>query len=786
MRLTLLLTLSTLMISVLKMTAQFEEELVATFHLDEVDRLEHLKDNELVLLRANQLTHIFITEDDNFEFTPIEDPLNELSGFQLSDIDRDGDLDIIAYGSEFEKNHMYLYENGSFEFQTSPFAIEEQGSFLHVQDFDGDGYDDYFKDRILYKSVGPNEVEQLTNYVGLTLEFDFMHFVDYNRDGQMDVFYKEDDNIGFLELNSAGKLEKVLINLSIRAHETFILKNGEETLFLYQDLITRDINRLVFDAGSFSTEHILDLSALIRISASVNIDNDQTEELVYVGIIETFVLDYDTITNTFSLEELNTDATTLTVTPWLNDGTQQFLLGSEEGIENIEFLNSMYTRDFYRNLALEGDEFLDIDGDGFIDIIDNIPNTGVRVKRYLGDRAFGDLVEIPDLIFGSFIDVDGDNDLDFVKDFIWYENLGGLEFSTEAQDYDDVLIYPDFSFLFVRIIYWFDFDEDGDLDPVTYNQFGKDLSLHVNENNEEVSSSILLGTNAELSGDEIYLNHLDIDKDGDLDFLISTHSGSQWFEQISVTEFEFHSIYDELPRTFYTDIGDINLDGYIDVAVGSNDLSSNGSGEITVHYGGADGPGTDHHRLSIGKTDGVRFGDVMGSNRPEIIYANKNYLGLAEYVDEDTYIKIKIDDGTGINNRIELKDVDSDGDLDLITKCESCFASEPGQDRRVSYYINNSDLSSQVNEEKLEEQFVFYPNPANNRILISRSSEISKDRKIKYRIYDMNGRLMQGGLINGFGAIELDIFLDGIYNLILEDSQTNILLHSSKLVILRK
>jgi len=159
-------------------------------------------------------------------------------------------------------------------------------------------------------------------------------------------------------------------------------------------------------------------------------------------------------------------------------------------------------------------------------------------------------------------DLDGDGDLDVLSasfedaKVAWYENMGGLAFSTQKVISTKAESVTD--------IYASDLDNDGDIDVLFATQLNK-VGWYQNDGTGNFSEQILLDTQA-IAAWRVYAS--DLDNDGDMDVL-STSNGSGrlvWYENDGVGNFSEAIILlsaEILIGTVHT--ADIDNDGDLDI-----------------------------------------------------------------------------------------------------------------------------------------------------------------------------------------------------------------------------
>jgi len=175
----------------------------------------------------------------------------------------------------------------------------------------------------------------------------------------------------------------------------------------------------------------------------------------------------------------------------------------------------------------------------------------------------------------------------------------------------------------------------------------------------------------------------DMDADGDLDILFSDRKGDEagcyWLEQPSdqnrrLDQWPRHPIMTGKREYLFLTVGDIDADGRVDVACAlkdfalvhseATDTSASQWNETTIAYS-----------PSIGPAKGVAFGDMNGHGAQDIVVTGEHSTDLYSPVyfvrgDQGLWRPRHIGGTVGTKfDRIELIDLDQDGDLDVVT-CE--------------------------------------------------------------------------------------------------------------------
>jgi len=248
----------------------------------------------------------------------------------------------------------------------------------------------------------------------------------------------------------------------------------------------------------------------------------------------------------------------LDCTLWLNDGNGNFS-------ENDLVTNTNSARSI---------RAADLDNDGDNDIVYCIPfSNQVIMMENLGSSfttsVFDATLVMPHTMDLKDIDQDGDIDIfscefdmtNALSDVVWWENLGGLNFS------DKIIIFDAFqqsTYVFADFI-----DSDDHMDIVACCEELSDVMWWQNDGNQNFGAGNMIDPN-------FFRTHTiigkDLDQDGDIDILGAACMGGllAWFENDGEGGFTRHPI-DNFGGALWLDCADFDNDG-------DNDLCAVGQG----------------------------------------------------------------------------------------------------------------------------------------------------------------------------------------------------------------
>lgn len=325
----------------------------------------------------------------------------------------------------------------------------------------------------------------------------------------------------------------------------------------------------------------------------------------------------------------------------------------------------------------------DLNNDDFQDALSCSFTDGV-VKWYANDGFgnFGDgeiisnQVENPAYCYAADFDNDGWLDIAIVggSKLAWVRNLGNGTFDINTQIITSSL----------QTSYYLtaaDFDEDFDTDIVVSESSMNSIYLFQNDGNGNFSQTVISGAYA----NPMYLEPVDMDDDGDLDILTcsQTSGGVDWFENMgsgvfSTSEFNIATMAGDAP--YCVQATDIDFDGDKDVYVafwntGIFAYTNEGGSyvEITI-----DNTIEGSQFLELADLDSDGDQDLLAVARNDdlvLFYENDGFGGFST---QNTIATISTP------SMIYPADIDTDGDPDVLV------ASENGE--KLVWYENTTAL----------------------------------------------------------------------------------------------
>lgn len=317
----------------------------------------------------------------------------------------------------------------------------------------------------------------------------------------------------------------------------------------------------------------------------------------------------------------------------------------------------------------------DMNGDGHPDLVASLIESGVRVFRSTGgvSPSFVPSTEITSerSTYLVVADIDSDGDLDIASSVyfgssmtVWYENLGG---SPLAFARHEIPFVGQSAHLAVG-----DLNLDGWPDIVTAASDGVQgigVVVQISDGNSPPAfASMSFGAPTNRHCIEV----ADIDRDGDLDIFADNGNvghNVEWFENRlrSGEGFVPHVIPASFPGIHSTMAADLDLDGDIDFAVGSNFTLQATSWIENV---GGSPLAFVPHLVSGFDVESLWIEDVDCDGDPDIVSAESDDNTVSIYRNEratpDRFAHVSV----GVENQsifVTVGDLNHDGKMDLVT-----------------------------------------------------------------------------------------------------------------------
>ncbi len=370
------------------------------------------------------------------------------------------------------------------------------------------------------------------------------------------------------------------------------------------------------------------------------------------------------------------------------DGSEVFGLTQYPIPPYPDFPNSLYPND------LDDDGDLDIicasSDDNKISWYENIDGAGT----FSNERLINNCATEADYVLSA--DMDGDGDQDVIASLgdiagpgyiVWYENVDGVGYSWE----------PDTAFTRNGSIYGIevaDFDSDGDMDITGVSSSLSDRHFWIENTNGQGAfgepKSISLSQGLAYS-----LNAADLDNDGDMDLIGGGPLSTFWVENMDgLGNFSEGQLLPQQDFIDFVQTADLDGDGDLDI------LTAAGEAQKLCWYENTDGEGSFGSKqiisstvkdiLSIQTEDIDSDGDLdiitgaSGTSTYRVIYF-ENLNGLGDFGTEQMVFQQILSFGAPF---VASGDFDGDSDADIV-------AAESERDR-ISWFENKGILFNEI------------------------------------------------------------------------------------------
>lgn len=662
--------------------------------ISDFSTVKYIGNGEAVVISEGSTYHLSFDSDYNYSIRYIDNSAIDQDEIFRYDVDRDGTYDLLSVDINNSGLNTFLNTDAGFDDVGSLFG-STTSSFVE-QDFDGDGVNDLIINGRVYRHLEDGSVERILNrQPSNAYVFESPYVMDINGDGLQDVVFQLVTNLGYLRNDGDGTLVLDLFSeLNHQCHWMQVIEtvNGPEVIYYDYD---NTINRLTFDGdqGDQVTKHelVADQPNYGFTTLVTDMNSDGNEEiLIYSkGVGRYYILDYDPATQSASYTQVTISGSEGVL--YIDDVDKPLMVGltgnTATVYESDADLNLSVRKFSIANAILNDNSFVDMDGDGFVDI----RSTGY-LRSYFGSNEFG-LLEtfVSPGVGGNFVDFDGDGDADYVSDSYWYANLGDNTFGP-IQDNPNYLPYPDPDVFFTTVVHESDMDSDGDIDLLTYNVFGEPLELLENIDNQYFEDPVRLADSDLISGDLLRLEVIDVNADGRKDIVMAAASGLVWWKNDGGVNYDDGEVlFSGFRRPRGIDIADGDGDGLLDIVLGTGMLSAgSASGEVLLYKGTADGPSL------VGTFDespGYKYPSFIDYNKDgvdDVLISNGDNLALHMYSNYDgissNIASVSVDFSKF--GSYQVMDVDGDADDDIIVYDEGGIA--------LQYLLKDEILTSNL------------------------------------------------------------------------------------------
>ncbi len=694
-------------------------------------------------------------------------------------IDIDGDLDMDILSTSFTDNKIAWYENldglGTFGTQQVITTNATNAQSVFAADIDGDGDMDVIS---ASGNIDEGKIAWYENMDGLG-NFGTQNIINSNSMGVYSVYAADIDNDGDMDVLSAATLSTELVwyenidsqgqfglkqNVGFGAHKSVkvadidndgnkdvisISSNGGNSTIVWY----KNIDGL----GNFGGKQTISLAQLDAYAVFVSdIDNDGDLDIISglysnQGPSIEWYENLDGEGNFGSANQVNTTSgftSSIFVADIDNNGSADIISASEDRIgfnKNLDGNGNFGLHQYFTyNVDIPRAAYAaDIDGDGDLDILSasysdgeiawysNVDGHGnFSIQKTISQKNYG-----ADAVVAKDIDGDGDRDVIFASDFhvAWQENLDGNGTFGERK-----IITDRISSTFYDVAAE-DIDGDGDMDVVTVAFIGGRLSWFENldgQGNFGVEQNI----NNEPPFAPEHIDVGDINNDGKLDIISASLANGEanWHENLGGGNFAPpHLITSSYNNNIdFVHAADLDGDNDLDVIVTIRNEDK------IVWFENTDGQGNFGPENIITSSVNLPFAlyaaDIDNDGDLDVIsgsiYDNKVawYENVDGFGNFGTQNIISADAGGA--NFVIAKDIDADGDIDIVASLSSA--------NEIRWFKNSLILG--VNESATL-NFSIYPNPSQNILNITIQKTIEK-----VEVYNSLGQLVKNvGTLDG-------------------------------------
>jgi len=480
--------------------------------------------------------------------------------FDFSDMDNDGDLDLIC-GSEVNDNvTAYENQNGVFGAEIVIESNLNGVSFVHLSDFDGDGFIDigasvYLDDKIVWiKNIG-------------SWSFNLSIVISTLVDGAQSIYSDDLDNDGDLDIISSSFIDNKIAWYENLGSGIFgaqqVIPNTSQYPFMAvaADLNNDGLSEIITIAASKDilfhvNQGVLAFSSQIQISATVyvpreiltfDLENDGDMDVACISALDDeFSIFKNNGNGTFEEQiiisraidngeaifsgDLNSDGYTDIVIVSSDDDELVWYQNLGNGTFSNEIIIST-TLNNPTSVCLE-----DLDNDGDLDIITTSLTVGLKHVSWFvnnGSGVFGSeqiiqyTLQEPSFVRSADINSDGNMDI-IVASYLssniyWIDNLGGGNFGSDSL-ITSFAVNP-------TSIQVADLDNDGDPDIISSSFGDNKIAWYENISAGLFSGQNILSVNADGAS---YVFPADLDGDGNIDILVSSGQDDKiaWFQNL--------------------------------------------------------------------------------------------------------------------------------------------------------------------------------------------------------------------------------------------------------------
>lgn len=625
-------------------------------------------------------------------------------GFELIDVDNDGDKDIFAY----KGSSLVVFErlaNGQFS-KPLPINTPFQTSFTaKMGDLNGDNLPDLVIITSNSISWMPN-TGSFTNFTVINVIStnnvpNSVQIIDRDADGDQDIFFYDTFNSGWFINNSNATSFTYSSYFGSSVFDILVQDvNGDNAADFISKASDGEYNLrfTVYDAtatNSYNFIETIDGFAVGGYPALGDLDGDGDNDLAYAylnGTARQLVwYQYNSATGLFGtktvIANLTTDPSGVYVGNVNSNGAADIVLTYNDP-DKISWVRSNGNGSFAAEQTITTAANLvrqvliaDADGDTFNDIFfTSYYDSKLSYLKTNGavNPTFTE-VRLNNATFGAFSveagDMDNDGDRDIVQASLierkisWFKNENGA-FSGNQNIIQEFETYAPYS---LRLT---DIDNDGDKDILYFSTWEPNLSnaselvlLKNSNNGTTFTKSIVYSVTEEITSYEL----LDVDTDGDKDLVVGNNGNLMYLFKnngngtfATPTQFsEF--LFNRAPGLFA--VADFDNDGDTDIATGRSD------GEVSwfVNEGG----NFTQKNVVLAPNNlnySIKAADIDNDGDQDLIYENysPNRIGVFKNQGLGVFAApVLIDNSIFRPRGLNAVDLELDGDLDLVCGSEN-------------------------------------------------------------------------------------------------------------------
>lgn len=676
------------------------------------------------------------TVTDFIEQTAINTTAYTTKAVYSSDLDNDGDLDILSASNG---DTLAWYKNnrdGTFLEQSSITTSLDGVSSIYAADLDNDGDMDVLSSSFLDDTLAwymNNGDGTFTIQTAISTNADgasFIYAADMDNDGDMDVLSASslDNTLAWYRNNGAGIFsQKIVISSTFSGVEIVYaldINNDGNMDVLAASSLSNKISWFNNNKdGTFTEETSISTTANgVNSISFADINNDGNIDVLSANTSDNSIMWYENNgDNTFAEQSaISTNSISVFVVDTAdldNDGDLDLISGNEDG--TISWYENNRNKDFKDPIVIstkvEGVSTIisgDLDNDGDLDIIvsgieyDNITwfkndlslsaptvtfelDGGAAIEDYsfrdksgfVEQTALSTTAEGASSVYA--VDLDNDGDIDVLSasssdDTIsWFKNDGSGNFIEQA------VITSSANGVYAVISA--DIDNDGNMDVISSNLDSSTISWYKNNDNGTFTEQSPIS----ITSDGVTGIHAsDLDNDGDMDIIAACYSSDsvEWFENNGDGTFSSKIIIsDALYNITSVYASDLDNDGDSDIlqaAVLSNTLTWYKNNDDKTFADSA------IIQSSIHTGSVIKAADLDSDGYQDIILSSWSLGTITWYHNngDGTFTEeIPVSNASPFVTDIHTVDIDNDGDIDIVS------ANSHDNVDAVIYYLNNGD-----------------------------------------------------------------------------------------------